>query len=281
MKKIFAILPVAAILLCTACSKKSTTEVVTAPAGTTMASTNIVEILSANRNDAEQVTGRISMDLSAGKQKVEVGGSIKMKRDDVIQISLQVFGFVEAGRLELTPDYFLILNRIGKQYVKAAYKDIPFFKENDIDFYSLQALIWNELFLTGEKDNRNPTGNSYSQFKDSQNHVILTHTSKQQLALKFITDMTTHTLQQTNVTAQNGGSLQCNYDSWARLGRRDFPDKMELNINVDKTPIKAKLELSRLRTNEKWTDTRTSIDKKKLKQVSLQQAFNQILSLSN
>lgn len=281
MKKIFSILPVAAILLFTACSKKATTDVVTTPAANTAASSTIVEMLTANRNDAEQVTGRISMDISAGKQKVDVGGNIKMKRDDVIQISLQVFGFVEAGRLELTPDYFLILNRIGKQYVKAAYKDIDFFKENGIDFYSLQALFWNELFLTGEKDNRNPTSSSFAEFKDSKNHIILTHTSKQQLVLKFVTDMATKTLQQTTVTDRSGASLQCAYNSWARVGRKDFPDNMELSINIDKTPIKAKMELSRLRTNEKWTDTRTSIDKNKLKQVTLQQAFGQILSLSN
>lgn len=277
MKKLLRILPVAAILLLAACSKKSTTEtVVTDP---NVVYTNIVDRVNANRSDAEQVTGRLSLDLSYGKQKVDVGGNIKMKRDDVIQLSLQVFGFVEAGRLEMTRDYFLILNRIGKQYIKSSYKDIPFFKENNIDFYTLQALFWNEIFTTDGKGNGQPSTDNFVQRQEGEN-IILTHTAKQ-LVLNFITNATTSMLKQTTIAPNSGGKLTCDYSSWARLGKKDFPDKMDLNIVLDETPIKASFEFSRLRTNEKWTDTRTNIDKKKLKQVSLQQVFNQILNLAN
>lgn len=277
MKQIFRILPLAAILLLTACSKKTTTTVET-PSDLVMS--DVVDRVNANRNDSEIITGRVNLKLNAGKQKVEAGGNIKMKRNDVIQISLQVFGFVEAGRLELTRDYFLILNRIGKQYLKASYKDIPFFKDNGIDFYTLQGLIWNELFTISNKDNTvTPTTVDFVQKKEGEN-IILTNTGKT-LVLKFLANAAYGTLQQTTLTAQDGANLRFDYESWARLGRKDFPDKMNIAINVDKTPIKAELELSRLRANEKWTDTRTNIDKKKLKQVSLQQVFNQILSLSN
>lgn len=277
MKQIFRFLPVAAILLFAACSKKTSTDVVTTPSNTVY--TDIVDRINANRNESEQVTGRLSMTLSSGKQKVEVGGNIKMKRNDVIQISLQVFGFVEAGRLELTPDYFLILNRIGKQYMKTSYKDVPFFKQNDIDFYALQALFWNELFVPGQKGSSIPATANFVQLKENS-EIVLNHTGKQ-LDLKFVTNATTSTLTQTNVMPHTGGKLQCDYKSWARVGRNDFPDKMDLNLMIDGTPIKAIMEFSRLRTNEKWTDTRTNVDKKKLKQVSIQQIFNQILSLSN
>ena len=36
-----------------------------------------------------------------------------------------------------------------KQYVKATYNDLAFLKNNGLNFYSLQALFWNELFLPG------------------------------------------------------------------------------------------------------------------------------------
>lgn len=278
MKKIIRLLPMAAaMLLVMSCSKKAKEPVVNTTEGPG-AYTEIVDKVNANRNTAEQVTCRMSMDLEAGKQKLSVGGNLKMKRNDVIQMSLQVFGFVEAGRLEMTQDYILILNRIGKQYVKASYKDIPYFKENGINFFTFQSLLWNELFVPGSDDTRPNTAN-FTQTKSGKD-IVLTNTTKQ-MVTRFFTNATTNLLEQTNIEGTNGGNINWEYASWARLSGKDFPDKMNIKMNIRNTAVKAGLQLTRLRADEKWKDTRTSIDKKKLKQVSLQSAFSQIMSLSN
>lgn len=264
------------IMLLASCSKKSKE---TIDAGKTpIVSNEIVERVNANRINTQQVTCRMSLDLNAGKQKLSVGGNLKMKRNDVIQMSLQVFGFVEAGRIEMTKDYILILNRIGKQYVKASYKDIAFFKENNIDFFTFQALFWNELFIPGQGDSR-PSNSNYVQNKDGKN-IVLTHTTKQ-LVLKFFTNATTGMLEQTNFTGGSESGMRWLYQGWARLDGKDFPDKMQVSAVVNSTNVSAEFQLSRLRSDDKWKDTRTNIDTKKIKQVSLQAAFNQILSLSN
>lgn len=281
MKKLIQLLPIAAIvMLLAACNKKSQ-EAIHTPATDPSQITEIVQKVNATRNNVDQVTCRMSMDIQAGTQKLSVGGNLKMKRNDVIQLSLQVFGFVEAGRLELTPDYMLILNRIGKQYVKVAYKDVPYFKENGINFYTFQALMWNELFVSGQDPKVLPTAIDFAQAKEG-NDVILTNTTKR-LVVKFVANAASGILQQTRVLPINTttGGLLWKYQSWARLGKKDFPDKMEIGVNINTTNINATLQLTRLRSDEKWTDTRTNLDKKKLKQVSLESAFNQIMSLSN
>lgn len=277
MKKIIRLLPVVTVaLLLASCAKKANKSISDNENATVY--TEIVDKVNANRNTSDQVTCRMSMDLEAGKQKLSVGGNLKMKRNDVIQMSLQVFGFVEAGRLELTPDYILILNRIGKQYVKANYKDIAFFKENGINFYTFQSLLWNELFVPGSTDLL-PNKDNFVQTKDGKD-IVLTHTTKQ-MTLKFFTNAATSLLEQTDIRSNNGGSLKWTYDSWARLNSKDFPDKMHIYMNVKNTDVKVDLQLTRLRNDEKWKETRTSIDRKKLKQVSVQSAFSQIMSLSN
>lgn len=280
MKQIIRFAPVIVIaLLMASCSKKVKEVVTTDPSTSTATYTNVVQKVNANRNQANQVTGRMSMTLSTGKQKLEVGGNIKIKRNDIIQLSLQVFGFVEAGRLELTPDYILILNRIGKQYVKAAYKDVPFFKENGINFYTFQALLWNELFVPGT-DGAVPTMDNFQQ-KAEGNDVVLT-TATKHLLIDFLTQASTGMLQQTKIVPTSGKSkMLCNYKSWARLNSKDFPDKIELGMTINNTDVKAELQLSRLHADDKEKVTRTDIDKKKLKQISMQAAFAQILSLSN
>lgn len=274
MNKIIRLWPVAALILLASCSKKEKEVVVVD--SQSIINSEIVEQVNSNRNMTTQVTSRISLKLEAGAKKLNVGGTLKMQRDDVIQISLQVFGLVEAGRLELTQDYILILYRLGKQYVKASYADIPFFRDNGINFFTFQALLWNELF-TPNSMGTTPKLMDYAQQQEGEN-LILTHTTPT-LVTKFLTHATTHLLKQTDLAGANG-SMKWTYHSWARLDGKDFPDKMAMGMNFKNASVKAEISLSRLHSEEKWEETRTAIDKKKMKEVPIQAAFKQILSLS-
>ena len=44
----------------------------------------------------------------------------------------------------MTPDYFMLIDKMGKQYVKAAYRDVSFLRNADVDFYTIQAYFWDE-----------------------------------------------------------------------------------------------------------------------------------------
>lgn len=90
--------------------------------------------------------------MQVGAQDLTLTGNLKMKRDDVIRLQLMAFGFVEAGRLEFTKDYVLIMDRINKQYLKVPYNQLDFLRNSGLNFYSLQALFWNELFQPARTD---------------------------------------------------------------------------------------------------------------------------------
>ena len=90
------------------------------------------------------ITSRLRMELSSGGASTSVGGSLRMKRDDVIQLSVVTFGILEVARIEMTPDYFMLIDKMGRQYVKAAYSDVSFLRSADVDFYTIQAYFWDE-----------------------------------------------------------------------------------------------------------------------------------------
>ena len=100
--------------------------------------------LDANQQKETSVTAKLRLDLSSGERSLSVGGMLRMKRNDVIQLSLVTFGILEVARIEMTPDYFMIVNKMERQYVKAAYSDVPFLKRSNIDFRMIQAFFWNE-----------------------------------------------------------------------------------------------------------------------------------------
>ena len=87
---------------------------------------------------------KVKFSVEVGAQKLTLTGNLKMKRDDCIRLQLMAFGFVEAGRIELTPDYVLIMDRINKQYLKAPYVQVDFMRNNGLNFNTMQALFWNE-----------------------------------------------------------------------------------------------------------------------------------------
>ena len=103
-----------------------------------------------NAQTTRFITSKVKFSVEVGNRQMTLTGSLKMKRDDVIRLQLMAFGFVEAGRLEFTKDYVLIVDRINKQYLKVPYAQLEFFRHSGVDFYMLQSLFWNELFQPGE-----------------------------------------------------------------------------------------------------------------------------------
>lgn len=98
----------------------------------------------ANRQEGTCVTAKIRLDLSSGGKSTSVGGMLRMKRDNVIQLSIVTFGVLEVARIEMTPDYFMVIDKMGRQYVKASYDDVSFLRRADVDFQTLQTYFWDE-----------------------------------------------------------------------------------------------------------------------------------------
>jgi len=109
-----------------------------------------VEKVQDNASTAKFITSKVKFSVEVGPQKLTLTGNLRMKRDDVIRLQLMAFGFVEAGRIELTKDYVLIMDRINKQYLKAPYIQVDFLRNSGLNFSALQALFWNELFQPGK-----------------------------------------------------------------------------------------------------------------------------------
>ena len=65
------------------------------------------------------------MDINLGQKDLSVNGTLRMKRNDVVQLSLTFLG-MEVGRMEFTPSDVLIIDRFNKQYVRASYDEVSF-----------------------------------------------------------------------------------------------------------------------------------------------------------
>ena len=91
-------------------------------------------------------TARVKIFITQDKKNVSTTGTLRMRYNDVIQITLTdpIIGIAEVGRMEISPDNILIIDRINKRYVNTTYEEFGALKDNDITFEAIQALFWEE-----------------------------------------------------------------------------------------------------------------------------------------
>ncbi len=96
-------------------------------------------------NAGDCVTQRSNLVLKSGNHSVSLGGSLRMKRDDVIQMNL-TYGFlsINVGTLELTRDSVLFVSRMTKQYACSSYDEVSMLIGKDVTFTDIQKYFWGE-----------------------------------------------------------------------------------------------------------------------------------------
>lgn len=239
-----------------------------------------VNMINAGRQTEKYITAKASVKLMAGQKDVGVSGTLRMKRDDVIQLSLAFLGLMEVGRMEITPDYFLLVDRVNHQYVRVAYSDVPFFRQSGIDFHTFQSLFWGELFLPGDGGSV-PDGKDFEQ-RISGDTLQLTSAVHARAALRFVASMSRALLLQTSVTSGDSSMsplMSWDYSSYKSYGGKQFPTSMQMHISSGNVKAQVILNLSSLKNNSDW-QTRTEINTKKYSPVSVESIMKRLKGLS-
>ena len=209
----------------------------------------------------EWLTAKVKATVGAGEKSMTVNGTLRMRRDDVVQLSLfvPVLG-MEALRLEFTPQDVLVLDRLNKEYVRATYDEVSFLREASLDFYALQALFRNELFVPGKRS----VAGSEKLFsvEQSGNSFSLTLNNSPRLRYAFRTSSKGN-IEELLVTPKqpNGTEFCWNYGNFQPFDGNPFPMDMLMTLKGVKRPVSLKLVFSSLKEASDW-QTRTTVGKK-------------------
>jgi len=282
--KISSILKVAALaipLCLTSCHSKQQVvkDNVTTPTGNNQDNGVLLEKIKNNTQSSQYVTSKLKFSVEYGTQQMSLTGNLKMKRDDVIQLQLMAFGFVEAARMEFTKDYVLIIDRINKQYLKVPYNYVDFLRNSGINFYTLQALFWNELFKPGQQavDKKN-----FADFKTTveDTETIVTY-EEGKMNYSWLTNTTTGRILMTNIayrdTFKGNTQLNWEYTEFSKLNQKTFPSNMKITLTTPEKELKLGLRLNYLGNESEW-ETRTKVSDK-YREVEVDQILQRFMSL--
>ena len=233
------------------------------------------------------VGSKLKFTVNVGNKEISLSGNLRMKRNDVIRLQLMALGLVEAARLEFTQDYVLIMDRINKQFLKAPYHDVEFLRNSGINFNTLQALFWNELFQPGKADLSKEDrklftlkslgdGEAVINFEDGDGEKV-----RSKMFYSWLVNELTGRIKTTNIMYRDAanGNTQLNWDyrEFKDLGSKLFPSDMNVTLTTPKKEVKLGIRLNSLNNDDDW-DLRTRVSSK-YREVEVEEILHRIMSL--
>lgn len=244
-----------------------------------------VQKVSDNAVYTKNIVSKIDFTLNVGGKDISVGGSIHMRKDDVIRIQLTPMGIMEVGRIELTKDYVLVMDRIHKQYVKADYNEVDFLRDNGLNFYSLQAMFWNQLFIPGEQRVSESALENYEADLSISGTTVPVMLQQDKMKFTWNADRQSGLIRTSSVvynSKQHGTSrLDWNYSAFKPLGTKQFPTEQSFTIstpaNKSKREIKVNIKMNKLTTASDW-EPRTTVSGK-YTQMSVEDVIGKLMDM--
>lgn len=216
----------------------------------------------------QNIVGKMSLNVQMGSKNITVPGSLHMRYGEVIRIQafIPLLGS-EVGRIEFTPDYVLVIDRMHKEYIKEDYNKVDFLKNNGLNFYSLQALFWNQLFMPGTTSisDANLLDFGVTEAGNSKNITL----KKGNLNIVWNADNANGRISTAKATysslTQGKSSLNWTYSNFKAVAGKMFPAYQKFTFATtaikNQSNISLTIDMDGVKTDSKW-EAKSEISKR-------------------
>jgi len=176
---------------------------------------------------------RFSIKPGVKKNTVSANAQLRIIKDKIIQLSLRIpiLG-TEVAKVSITPEQIIIIDRNNKQYVSESMQTLQEIAPFDFDFYSLQALLTNQLFIAGKQS---ISAEDYNTFDLNEDKFLfkLNNKDSQGIHYDFTGDFTSRIIQTEMYKNKKEANLNWLYkDFGLASNNRLFPMKMLMELTV-------------------------------------------------
>lgn len=222
----------------------------------------------------ENVTARAKIELNAGASPMSVNANLRIRRGEIIRISVAPFLGIEVARIDITPKHILAVDRMNKRYVEVGFSEISGMLNTELDFNIIQSLMLNEIFLPG-KDKLSLSDADRFMLSSSGNQACLQVKGTRRIEYSFFTSAADGRLEETVASLKGAPySLHCRYDDFIMLGSDVFPQTIDMYADGTGKKYSLNMKLSRIGTDSDW-DAETELSSK-YKKMSLQELLTKL-----
>jgi hypothetical protein len=195
------------------------------------------------------LAARTNMEFKTPRQEISSRVDIKMIKDTVILLSLQPMLGIEAVRMEFSRDSVKMIDRINKQCLLESYISLKEQTKVDFNFYNLQALFSNHIFVPGMAA-INPS--LYSRFKITNEGRLskVQINDAAQMLYTFVSERGEKLLSTDIDDASTQYNLKWQYSDFKASDGQTFPMQMIMQLaGKGETALAVKISFARLQRN--------------------------------
>lgn len=175
------------------------------------------------------LTARLSVDLNIPGNQMSSRVDLKMVKDSAFQLSVQPILGIEVFRVELSRDSIKVVDRLNKRYLVENYSNLRGQTPIEFNFYNLQALFTNHLFIPGEQS---VARKHYNRFKLEQMGPVAEIKTKDAMGLfyTFKADGEEKLLSTYVADSSDQYALQWLYSDFRLVEKQPFPMLMDVQV---------------------------------------------------
>lgn len=203
------------------------------------------------------LTHELSYKTITTKGKVSLNGKeltahFKLVKDEIIQASVRAPILpIEVMRIDITPKKAVLIDRLGSRYAEVDLDNPELGDLIAFNFYNLQALLTNQLFLAGNKKVSKSNYKDYN-ITSSKDHFILKAQDKGDIKYSFSVDASDRIVSTLISSASQEMSLLWAYDQFVSDKESIYPTEMSADIKVKKRKFKVGISYSNLDIDTKF-----------------------------
>jgi len=198
-------------------------------------------------------SSKMSMSFSTGRRVLNSKATLRIVRDEAIQLSIQPIFGIEMFRLYIQPDCIIILDRMNKRYVKETYDDLKNEYPIGFNFYTLQSLFTNALFIPEQSNVLIDDYRKFRYVQSSNNYRLSGRDRISDIDYSFFVNGNDQiTLTQMYMPAKKY-SMEWSYDEFSLVEKLFFPLEMKVSASSEKINLNTSISLSSINFDESLT----------------------------
>ena len=169
----------------------------------------------------------------------------KIKKDSILQASVRPLLGIEVLRLDITPHQIVVIDRLKKQYAIVALENETV-ASLGFNFYNLQALLTNKLFLPGQNSINEKDFSKFT-YRIQNNEYVLECGGKNSVNYLFNVD-NQDMINQIDVSLLNkDASMLWQYKDFVEDDKQNkYPTQIDAKVKVGVKDVKIRISYSKL-----------------------------------
>lgn len=220
------------------------------------------------------ITAKGHLEAASGRR---ISSVYKIIKDSIIHISLRAPLIGEVFTVHFTPQSVTLVDRLKGQYSSQDYSEFAFMNSLNFNFYNLQALLTNRLFIPGKNQ---ITENDQSLLKISKAEDLLTIKSveKKNISSSFVIDSTEHIISVFLKHSDISSFLLFSYSDFVNDDSLTYPSRIDISLSTPNRNLAMTINYSSVEFDKKDIKADLSIPTR-YKKVKLKNLLQPYLNL--